>query len=105
MQTLKKIEIQTFVTIAINLTSLKKKKNTQNLLIYFFFFLTTSGPNCGTWDLPLWFTDSLAVAHGIRCSTICGILVLQSGIKSTSPVLQGGFLTTGAPGKSLDLFI
>ena len=87
MQNLKKIEIQTFVTIAINLTSLKKKKKHTEFTNLLFFFLTTSGPNCGTWDLPLWFTDSLAVAHGIRCSTICGILVLQSGIKSTSPVL------------------
>ena len=85
MQNLKKFEIQTFVTIAINLTPLKKKTGFTNLL--FFFFLTTSGPNCGTWDLPLWFTDSLAVTHGIRCSTICGILVLQSGIKPMSPVL------------------
>lgn len=31
MQTLKKIEIQTFVTIAINLTSLKKKKHTHRI--------------------------------------------------------------------------
>ena len=28
-----------------------------------------------------------------------GILVLQSGIKPTPPALQGGFLTTGPPGK------
>ena len=30
----------------------------------------------------------------------CGILVLRSGIKPISPALQGGFLTTGPPGKS-----
>ena len=31
----------------------------------------------------------------------CGILVSQAGIEPVSPVLEGGFLTTGPPGKSL----
>ena len=30
----------------------------------------------------------------------CGILVPQPGIELESPVLQGGFLTPGSPGKS-----
>ena len=34
----------------------------------------------------------------------CGILALQSEIKPMSLVLQGGFLTTGPPGKSRSLF-
>ena len=32
---------------------------------------------------------------------VCGILVHWPGIKPTSPALQGEFLTTGPPGKSL----
>ena len=61
-----------------------------------------------TWDLSLWHTDSLGVAcrlqsewasvvveHGLSCSTMCGILVPQPGIKPSSSALEGGFLTTG----------
>ena len=32
----------------------------------------------------------------------CGILVPRAGIKLASPALEGGFLTTGPPGKSLE---
>ena len=32
---------------------------------------------------------------------VCGILVHQPGIEPMSPALEGGFLTTGPPGKSL----
>ena len=31
----------------------------------------------------------------------CGILVPQPGAELASPILQGGFLTSGSPGKSL----
>ena len=31
-----------------------------------------------------------------------GILVPRPGIKPTSPALEGGFLTLGPPGKSLE---
>ena len=34
----------------------------------------------------------------------CGILVPQPGIRPTSFVLEGKVLTTGPPGKSLDIF-
>ena len=45
---------------------------------------------------------SVVKAHGLSCSEACGILVPPRGIKlSTSPALQGGFLTTGPPEKSL----
>ena len=52
---------------------------------------------------------SLVAAHGLSscnllglcCSEAYGILVPQLEIKLTSPVLEGGFLTTGPPGKSL----
>ena len=59
-------------------------------------------------------TDSLVVAHrlhvaqasvvvtcGLICSVACGILVHRPGIEPASPALQGGFFTTGPPGKSL----
>ena len=43
---------------------------------------------------------SLVAACGFSDPVACGILVLQSGIKLASPALEGGFLTTGLPGKS-----
>ena len=43
--------------------------------------------------------------HGLSCPVACGILVPQPGIKPVSPALEGGFLTTGPPGKSLIVFI
>ena len=50
--------------------------------------------------LPLWLTDSLAVL-GLRGPAGCGVLVPGSGIEPQSPALEGGFLTTGPPGRSL----
>ena len=47
--------------------------------------------------------SSVVVALGISCSSACGILVPQPGIKPVSPALQDRFLTTGPPGKSLGL--
>ena len=44
--------------------------------------------------------QGLVVAHGLSCSTACGILVSRPGIEPASPALQGRFLTTGKPGKS-----
>ena len=34
----------------------------------------------------------------------CGILVPQPGMEPMSPALEGRFLTTGPPGKSLEYF-
>ena len=36
----------------------------------------------------------------IILNSLCEILVLQPGIKPAQPELEGGFLTTGPPGKS-----
>ena len=41
------------------------------------------------------------MALRFSCSAACGILVPQPGIELLSPALQGEFLTTGSPGKSL----
>ena len=42
-----------------------------------------------------------SAAHRLRCPAACEILVPRLGIEPMSPALQGGFLTTGPPGKSL----
>ena len=47
------------------------------------------------------FAGSVAVAHGLSCYAACGILVPQPGIEHVAPALEGRFLTTGPPGKSL----
>ena len=41
------------------------------------------------------------VTYGLRCPSALGILVPQPGLELTSPALQGRFLTTGPPGRSL----
>ena len=44
---------------------------------------------------------SLVAECGLSCLVAHGILLSQPGIKSfMSPELDGGFLTTGPPGKS-----
>ena len=40
----------------------------------------------------------MAREHG--CPKACGLLVPCPGIEPESPALEGGFLTTGSPGKS-----
>ena len=41
------------------------------------------------------------MARGLSSPAACGILVPRPGIEPPSPVLEGGFSTTGPPGKSL----
>ena len=53
------------------------------------------GLSCG-----MWHAGSVAVARGLSCPMACGILVARPGIEPASPVLEGGFFTTGPPGKS-----
>ena len=72
------------------------------LLVFFLnIYLAASGLSYGTWDLLLHHTDSLAVVLRLIFSPAHGILVLWPEFEPTSPALQGGFLTTGLPGKSL----
>ena len=82
-------------------------------LIYF-IYLAASGLSCSTRDLHCNMRDlslqhtgssspragSVVVAHGLSCHAACGILVPRPGIEPESPALEGGFLTTGPPGKS-----
>ena len=45
----------------------------------------------------------VALKHvGLVAPKVCRILVPQSGIEPMSPALQGEFLTTSPPGKSLE---
>ena len=47
---------------------------------------------------------SVVAACGLSCPVACGILVPRPGIKPVSLALEGGFLTTEPPGKSLIVF-
>ena len=49
----------------------------------------------------MWLMSSVVTACRFSCSVACGILVPQPEIEPMSPELQGRFLTTGPPGKSL----
>ena len=55
--------------------------------------------SCGAWAAER--MGSVVAAHGLSCPAACGLLVSRPGIKCTSPALEGRFLTTGPPGKSL----
>ena len=52
----------------------------------------------GTWAPE--HVGSVVAAPGLSCPVACGNLVPQPGIEPVSPALEGGFLTTGPPGKS-----
>ena len=61
---------------------------------------------CSTWALQLWLTSSehagsIVAAHRVSCSMAYGVLAPCPEMEPTSPALQGGFLTTELPGKSL----
>ena len=43
---------------------------------------------------------SLVVAHKLSCPSAYGILAPQPGIEPMIPVMEGGVVTTGPPGKS-----
>ena len=60
---------------SLNWINVHLKKN----FVHYFIYLATSGVSCGK---------------------ACGILVPQPGTEPASFTLQGGFLTTGPPGKS-----
>ena len=69
-----------------------------------FVYLAVSGLCCGTWDLSFHLEGfSLVMVRGLSCHKARGTLVPRSEIEPTSPAVEGGFLTTGPPGKSLHL--
>ena len=68
------------------------------IYIYGLFVVACGLLCCSAHALEL--EGSVVAAHRPSYLMACGILVLQSGIKPVYPVLQGGLLTTGPPGKS-----
>ena len=64
-----------------------------------FRFMAALGLSRSVQDLRCSLCPLAFVVLGLSCSAACGILVLRPGIEPTSPVLEGGFLTTGPPGK------
>ena len=54
------------------------------------------------WEFTVFF-NIYVPALGLSCPTARGILVSWPGIKFESPALEGGFLTIGPPGESLNL--
>ena len=52
--------------------------------------------------LYFWLHWVFFVAHGLSRPMPCGILVPQPETEPTSPALEGGFLTIGPPGRSLN---
>ena len=73
-----------------------------------FIYLAAPRLSCAMRDHSFWCSDCLDVMHGLSacnawlsCSEACEIPVPQPGLEPTSPALQGRFLTTGLPGKSL----
>ena len=61
------------------------------------------GSSCGAWAPGC--MRSVAAACNLSCSVACVILVPQPRIKPVFSALQGVFLTTGPPGKSLKVDI
>ena len=61
----------------------------------------SASPTCLAAQALCLSTRTLSVAaRRLSCPAACGILVSRPGIESRSPALEGGFLTTGPPGKS-----
>ena len=75
--------------------------------IVFFFFWLCWVFHCRVGGfLPCDSTQvSLAIARRLSCSMACGLLVPPPGIERVFPALEGRFLTTGQPGKSLHRFL
>ena len=72
------------------------------MFIFKFICVFAPGLGCGTQDLCCPYWDLFTEAYELVVAT-WGILVPHPGIEPVSPALQGGFSTTGPPGKSLSL--
>ena len=96
-------------------------------LFIFYIFLAASGLSYGMWGSfiaaqalrcgagsSLWHgllsscgtqapghVGSVVAAVGLSCPMVCWILVPRPGLEPVSPEMEGGFFTTGPPGKSL----
>ena len=73
-----------------------------NLCIYLFdLSYGMQDLHCIMQDLSLWRVGSVVVVCRLSCSIACGIFVPLPGFEPISPTLQGRFLTTGPPRKSI----
>ena len=54
---------------------------------------------CLLYQFPL--GGGAAASHGLSCPLVHGIFIPQPGMEHASPALEGRFLTTGPPGKTL----
>ena len=73
----------------------------QVLVATFGIFVAVLGFLSSCDALALEDTGSVVAVCRLSCLVACGILVPRPGIEPESPALEGGFLTTGPPGKSL----
>ena len=53
--------------------------------------------------IAAWASLLIVVTHQLSCPMACRILVPWLGMEPMFPGLEGGFLTTGPPGKSLEV--
>ena len=68
--------------------------------VYIFIFGCSGFHPCSMEDLSSWCSGS--IVYGLNsCPMAHGILVPWAGIEPASPALEGGFLTTGPPRKSV----
>ena len=67
-------------------------------------YLAVLGPIEAHELLWLWHLGSVVMAHGLSCPVAWRILVPPPGIEPVSLALEGGFLATGSPGKSLKVY-
>ena len=75
--------------------------------VFIHLFLAVSGLSCRAWDLALWHAGfSLVVTCGLVSCPACRILFPNQESnprpQGSNPVLEGRFLITGLPEKSLD---
>ena len=87
-----------FKTIMNPINSIRPLK--KNAFVY--YLLGCIGLSGREQDFSLPHRDFLIVVPGFSCSTAYGILLSPLGIEPMFPALQGGFLTTGPPGKLQD---
>ena len=65
-----------------------------------FFSFCVGFSSCGSVVGLMWAqVGSVVAVHRLSCCTACGIPGSRPAIEPLSPALEGGFLTTGPPGK------
>ena len=77
----------------------------ENIVYLFTYLCLVLVAASGIWGLPSSLQHVRSSAEALKLLVVaCGILVLWPGIEPDSLMLQGRFLTIGAPGRSLNVF-